>query len=740
MSELCISNLVLNDDGDLLSQIICSTPVPTFVIDNEHRVTHWNRACEIVTGMPSTTIIGRTDTWRVFYEKERPVMADLILDDRTDDIKRYYKKGKFRRSAILNETWEAKDFFPHFPGGGKWLAFIANPLRDKYGNVIGAIETLLDITEQTRSEHYAKDTQHLLTQIIEGCPVPMFVLGKDHNVTYWNRACEAIIGTPATEIVGTNSQWKAFYSSERPVLADLVLDNESKKLSEYYNGIWSESKLIKDAWEATDFFPNFRNGARWLSFTAAPIHGKDGEIMGAVETLQDITHQKEYEEKLKHEATHDALTGLANRLLLHDRLQQAIGYAEREEHLLAILFIDMDNFKIVNDTLGHRAGDQLIRDAAKSITRCVRSIDTVARLGGDEFVVILFSPDNQDHVTNAVERINAELTKTYTINGQEFYISSSIGIAMFPNDGKDADTLMMNADSAMYETKAKNKGSFRFFTQDMNTQVRQHLEIENDLHKAVKENQFELVYQPIFNLKTGNITAAEVLIRWRHPKHGMVQPAEFIHIAEESDLIIEIGNWVLETAARETCYWIENYGKQIRISINVSARQFHNREIHKAAENLFKEVDKSLFDIELELTENLVMHNPEMAQASLKELRDLGIKLAMDDFGTGYSSLAYIHRFPFDMVKIDKAFVKDLGINCEADAIVRTVLDLGKALGLRMLAEGVETELQRDFLNREGCDEVQGFFFSKPLDVEEFRKLLIQESHSNVHSLGVIKK
>lgn len=726
----------LNNSSNLLSQIIDSSPIPTFAIDTEHKVTLWNRACELVTGVSGVDVIGTKDAWRALYTEKRPILSELIIDEREDEIERLYE-GKIRRSTILDGSWEAENFFPHLPYGGKWLVFSANPLKDEQGKIIGAVETIIDITERKRSESYAQDTQHLLTQIIEGCPVPLFVLGGDHKITHWNRACEAIIGTPASEIIGTNNQWKAFYSSERPVLADLVLSNDRKKLTDYYRDIWAESKLIDDAWEATDYFPNFRNGARWLSFTAAPIYGKDGDIMGAVETLQDITHQKEYEEKLKYEATHDSLTGLANRLLLYDRLKQAIAYVERENQLLAVLFIDMDNFKTINDTLGHSAGDQLIRDTGKSISRCVRSIDTVSRLGGDEFVVILFSPDNQEHVSNIVKRINSELSKVYTINGHEFYISSSIGIAMFPHDGKDVDTLMMNADNAMYQTKAKNKGGFHFFTQEMNKQVRKHFEIENNLHKAIKENQFELVYQPIFNLKTEAIIAAEALIRWRHPVHGMVSPAEFIPIAEESDLIIDIGNWVLETAIGEAYYWLEQYDKKIRVSINISARQFHNNSIHNALENLFKRVNISLLDIELELTENIVMHNPVEAQESLKELSELGVTLAMDDFGTGYSSLAYIRRFPFDLIKIDKAFVKDLGNDDEAEAIVRTVLELGRALGLRMLAEGVETEVQRDFLKRESCDEVQGFLFSKPLAVEDFRKLLCHESQSNITDLDV---
>lgn len=711
----------------VLSQIIDGSPVPTFVIDTEHRITHWNVACENITGVSALEMLGSRDAGKAFYGYDRPCMADLMVNGDFAEVQKLYE-GKFHKSEVLEDAWEADDFFPTLPGGGKWLSFSASVLRNEFGQVIGAIETLRDITKQKEYEQSLKDNQQLLSEVIEGCPVPMFVIDKEHTVTHWNKACESIIGTPAEDIVGTKDQWKAFYEDQRPVLADLVLENKLSELSQYYEGIWAASPLIEDGWEATDHFPNFQSGEKWLYFTAAPLHGENGEVLGAVETLQDVSEQKEYQAKLEFQANHDALTGIANRNLLSDRLSQAIAHAERDDRLIAVLFMDLDNFKTVNDTLGHNVGDHLIFQTAQKIQDAIRSGDTVARLGGDEFVVMLFAPENEDHVTDIVRRIMKEVSTTYTHDGHDIHVGCSIGIAMYPQDGSDVETLMKNADSAMYRAKAREKGGFRFFTQDLTERAFARLQMENDLRKAIESDQFELVYQPIYKVETETIIAAEALLRWKHPLQGVVSPVEFIPIAEETGLIVPIGDWVLQTAAKEAMYWKDVLGRNVRCSVNVSARQFRNDEIHNALERVYRDIGRAAIDLELEITENIVMSDPEKASVSLNKLRDLGAHLAMDDFGTGYSSMAYLRRFPFDMIKIDKAFVDDIGHNLEAQAVVRAMLDLGKALGLRMLAEGVETEVQYRFLRDEGCDEVQGYYFSKPISRDEFRCLISEQA------------
>lgn len=721
-----IENLKISENGlQLLAQIIEKTPLPTFVINVDHKIVYWNAACENITGIPACDAIGTNKPWHPFYHKQRPTMADLIIDGRIKEMKSFYA-DKFRKSTIIEDTWEAEDFFPHFSCGGRWLSFSATALKDKDGFIVGAMETLRDITQQKLFEAELKEKEHLLTQIIDGCPVPMFVIDDDHKVTHWNRACEAIIGIESSEVIGTKDQWKGFYFEPRPVLADLVLDNKLSGLTDYYSGRWAPSALVENGWEATDHFPNFKAGEKWLYFTAAPLKNQEGKIIGAVETLQDVSNQKKYEAKLEFQANHDALTGLANRNLLTDRLNQAIAHAKRDKQLLSLLFIDLDNFKTINDTLGHKVGDELICETAKKIQSVIRAGDTVARFGGDEFVVLLFSPDNEGHVTDVVQRISQKVATSYSHEGQTLHVGSSIGVAMFPEDGHTAESLMMNADSAMYQAKALNKGGVCFFTKNLNEHVFMRLKIENDLQKAIELEQFELVYQPILDLKSGQITAAEALIRWNHPEHGVINPTDFINIAEETGLIVPIGEWVLKTALQEALYWQETIGRPLRISINVSARQFRDNEIHDALNREINNIENSELNIELELTENLVMDNSEQAEKSLHKLRDMGVNLVMDDFGTGHSSLTYLRRFPFNMIKIDKAFIDDLGKSRESEAIVRAMLYLGRALGLRMLAEGVETEIQHKFLVEEGCNEVQGFFYYHPVNVEKFRALLYE--------------
>lgn len=459
-------NLKSSENGQqLLAQVIDKMPVATFVINMDHKIIYWNAACEDVTGVMTSEAIGTNRAWYPFYPEERPSMANLIIDGRIEEMKGLYA-GKFNRSMLFKETWEVEDYFPHFPGGGKWLSFSATVLKDKDGFVIGAMETLRDITQQKIFEAELKEKEYLLSQIIDGCPVPMFVIDDEHKVTHWNRACEAIIGTKSLDVIGTKDQWKGFYSKQRPLLADLVMDNKLSELTDYYPERWAPSALIEKGWEVTDHFPNFNAGEKWLYFTAAPLQNQEGNIIGAVETLQDVSNQKKYEEKLKYQANHDALTGLATRNLLMDRLNQAIAHATRDKHLLSLLFIDLDNFKTVNDTYGHNMGDQLIKETAKKIQSVIRKGDTVARFGGDEFVVLLFAPENENYVSNVVQRISQQVATSYSHQGQTLTIGSSIGIAMFPKDGLTAEALMMNSDRAMYRAKASNKGGAFFFQED----------------------------------------------------------------------------------------------------------------------------------------------------------------------------------------------------------------------------------------------------------------------------------
>lgn len=721
--------LTINGDNNLLAQIVSNSPIATFVIDAQHRIVLWNRACEIISGVPAAQMIGTAESWKPFYPRERPVMADLIVDGHLDEVGKHYA-GKCRPSPILEGTWEAEDFFPHFPGGGKWLAFTATALKDENERIIGAIETLRDITAEKKAEIAWHESRHLLHEIIDASPVPMFVLNEHHEVTHWNRACEALNGTRAEDMVGTRAQWKAFYPQERPVLADLIIEGKVDEISELYRSICKPSPLIANAWEATAHFPSFQSGPKWLYFTAAPLHGLDGRIVGAVETLQDVTSQKKYEKQLEHQANYDSLTGLANRNLLNNRLRQAIIQAKRENFLLALLFLDLDNFKQVNDTLGHSVGDEVLQVFGQRITTAVRDVDTVARIAGDEYVVLLHAPQSIGQVTTIVRRLLQMAGEKLKIHGRELYIGCSIGIALYPRDGDNPESLMKNADAAMYRAKLHDRGGFRYYTEDLNKGALLWMELKQELHYALTSGQLELFYQPQYSVKTKRITGAEALLRWNHPVKGRLLPDMFIPLAEETGLIVPIGNWVVRTAVSEARQWKNVLGSDLRLSVNISARQFRYQALLDLLDRVIDHTGFHPLYLELELTESLVMSNPTKANELLKKLKSKGFSLAMDDFGTGYSSLAYLRRFPFDMIKIDQSFIADLGQNAEAEAIVRAMLSLGRDLGLRMVAEGVETETQVQFLEAQGCDEIQGFWFSHPLCATDFLQLLKEQAQN----------
>ncbi len=565
----------------------------------------------------------------------------------------------------------------------------------------------------------------LLAQIVNNSPVATFVLDLHHQVVYWNRACVMITGMEARDLIGTTLAWKAFYDQQRPVMADLIVDGQLNEISSYYAEKFHPSLIIEGAWEAEDFFPHFPNGGKWLAFTATALRDEStGEIIGAIETLRDVTAQKHYQQQLEHQANYDALTGLANRHLLHTRLTQAIAQAQRDNFLLAVLFIDLDNFKQINDTLGHDAGDEVIREFGRRLKETVRDLDTVARIAGDEYVILLYAPHSVTQVTNVVQRLLDLLGRKFTLMGREICIGSSVGIAIFPKDGEDAETLLKNADAAMYRAKQREKGGFRYYTEDLNRDALQWLELKQELHYALTSGQFELYYQPQYGIQNQRITGAEALLRWNHPRKGVLLPDMFIPLAEETGLIVPIGNWVVNTAISDAQQWKGAYGAELRLSINISARQFRYRELMELLEQVIDRTGFHPVNLELELTESLVMSNPEKANTLLNRLKKKGFSLAMDDFGTGYSSLAYLRQFPFDMIKIDQSFIHELDTNKESEAIVRAMLQLGKALGLRIVAEGVETEQQRQFLEAEECDEIQGFWFSHPLKAGDFLKLL----------------
>ena len=444
---------------------------------------------------------------------------------------------------------------------------------------------------------------------------------------------------------------------------------------------------------------------------------------GHVVTHQDITEQRRMEERISHIAHHDALTGLPNRVLLRERLEQALSGRRRTEGV-AVLCLDLDHFKEVNDTLGHPVGDALLKSIAERLGGCIRETDTVARASGDEFVIVQISSDPPKETTALAARIIEVLSAPYDLDGHQVVIGTSIGIAIAPNDGTDADALLKHADLALYRTKSEGRGTYRFFEQQMNTRMQERRLLEVDLRKALANGEFELYYQPLVNLERGDISGFEALLRWNHPNRGRVLPAEFIGLAEETGLIVPIGEWVLRQACADAMSWPTHIG----VAVNLSAVQFKSRNLVAIVFNALAASGLAAARLELEITESVLIQDGEATLTTLTQLRDLGVRIALDDFGTGYSSLSYLRSFPFDKIKIDGCFVRDLSeADNEALAIVRAVAGLGSSLGIATTAEGVETEEQLKIVRAEGCTEMQGYFFSHPRSAADIQRVFFQQ-------------
>ncbi len=442
------------------------------------------------------------------------------------------------------------------------------------------------------------------------------------------------------------------------------------------------------------------------------------------------------EDQLRFIATHDSLTDLPNRSLFNERLRHALHQSTRYSRGIAVMFIDMDRFKVVNDSLGHSAGDRLLQDSAKRLAECLRESDTVARLGGDEFVVMIENFTAPKDAIAVAQKVLASLARPFFVDGQEFLMSASIGISTFPDDGKDAETLLKNADIAMYRAKDQGRNNYQFYSAQMNKHTFERLAMESSLRRAVERNEFLLHYQPKLDLRTGAISGVEALVRWQHPDWGMVSPAQFIPLAEESGLIVQIGEWVLKAACEQNKRWRDQGIPPLRVAVNLSARQFAQKTLLGDIAKTIAESGLTPESLELEITESLVMTNPEHATETLHKLKAMGISLSIDDFGTGYSSLAYLKRFPIDCVKIDRSFIKDIPTEADDMAITKGVIALGHSLRLKVVAEGVETVEQRDFLRSNDCDEMQGYLFSKPLPAGEVTALL--KGHSPKQNLIVV--
>ena len=575
-------------------------------------------------------------------------------------------------------------------------------LTNAMGGMVENIARGHDALEGARKDAEAvAEELRLYAKAFESSGEPMLITDRANRIINVNPAFTAQTGYSLDEVRGRDPNLLTSGNTSKAAYREMW---DSLRAGGYWQGeLWDRKKT-------GEIYP------KWASISAIRDDNQDTQFY--IASFSDISERKANEARIDYLAHHDPLTGLINRYNLENRLSQALLSAQRENHRAAVMFIDMDRFKTINDTLGHHVGDQLLIEVARRLKASVRESDIVARLGGDEFVVVLTTMADNMNAAPVAEKILRALGHPYTIEGNELHSSPSIGIAVCPGDGMDGETLMKNADTAMYHAKELGRNNIKFFTAELNSAASERLTLENDLRQALRDGKLHLHYQPQVHARDYSVFGVEALARWRHPTLGDIPPLKFIPIAEESGLIEALGGWVLDEACRQLAAWRAEGIEGIRMAVNLSAQQLRSPDLVQSVSALLRRHGIKGRDLELEITESVAMENPDRAISQLQGLRDIGIHLAIDDFGTGYSSLAYLKRLPIHVLKLDRTFVRDIETD-ESDAeISAATLALAHNLGLQVIAEGVETEAQRDFLIQHQCDYLQGFLFSKPLPAD----------------------
>lgn len=597
-----------------------------------------------------------------------------------------------------------------------WLLVNAEPQLDAQGGVQQIICTFSDITERKRMEEALRDSEAFSRSTLNSLSAQIAIVDES--------------GT----ILAVNKTWRDFAESNGGTGQKVAEGTNYLQVCDSSTGVWSEgaavfaeglrSVLSGQREEFTFEYPcHSPTERRW--FVARVTRFSAGGLARAVIAHEDITERRRAEERLRYQAFHDSLTNLANRQLFVDRLEQALARAERLESIVAVLFMDLDNFKIVNDSFGHEVGDRLLVAVAERFKSRLRQKDTLARFGGDELVILLEDVEGPTDAGRMAERIIEELRKPFYLNGHEILTSTSIGISLRDSADVSVDEMLRNADTAMYHAKRKDSGSYAVFEPAMHIRILRRLKLEHDLKEAVARGQFKLHYQPLVDIKSGSIIGTEALVRWEHPERGLLSPNEFIPVAEETGLIVPLGKWVLAEACRQACAWRSEFATPLKMNVNLSVRQFQHPDLVEDVAEVLRQTGLEPACLSLEITESVAMIEPERTAAMLRELRELGLRLAIDDFGTGHSSLTYlIRRFRMDILKIDRSFIGEVANDPEYKVIVSGIVGIARGLNLEVVAEGIETAEQYELLQSVGCDMGQGYFFSRPLSGEALSALL----------------
>ncbi len=738
------ANRLIADERISLQTLIDWVPDYLWVKDAESRFVVVNSALASDSGREKTSdMIGLTD-----FDLHAPELA---------------QKFRLIEQNVVNSGQpmiDEEEFIVDALGAGKWLSSTKVPLRNLENEIFGLVGIAHDITARKQADVLRNGQAHILEMIAMSAPLEdvldhlmrlvesqltgifgsVLLLDKDGShlrhgaapslAKDYTSAIDGIAIGPKVGSCGT-----AVYRREPVIVADIMQDPLWEDYRELvaahgYRSCWS-TPILSHQGAVLGVFAMYSMTVR------EPIESETRLIDFTTRIAGIAIERKLAEDQIHFMANHDVLTGLPNRALLGDRLSQAVLYAKRYDRGVTVVFIDLDNFKLVNDTLGHNAGDELLKIVASRMVECVRATDTVVRLGGDEFVIVLFDqPTNVDLISETLQKIRTAIAEPVHLGEHQLRTTASIGIANYPKDGANPEALLANADAAMYRAKEFGRDNFQFYAPEFNSRAHEKFVLQEELRNALARSEFALLYQPQVDLRSGRVFAVEALIRWNHPTLGVVAPMTFIPTAEETGLIVPIGDWVLHEACRQNKAWQDAGLPPMTVCVNVSARQFRERNLVGRVVNALRDSGLEARYLELEVTESLIMQDIELAVATMNELQGLGVQISIDDFGTGYSSLSALKTFPVARLKIDKSFINDVADDENDQAVASAVISLGQKLNMRVIAEGVETDDQVAFLLKNNCDEMQGYHFSKPVSARDIENLLDQSDYIDRASDG----